>query len=231
MVEAWYMDESPEDQRKPHRLESGRPVDLELLGQLGVFYWKLDADKYENDPELEKIRRERNYSWMDIITICKDKLPNYEEKIKMFYEEHLHLDDEIRYILDGSGYFDVRDKEDKWIRISMEKGDMITLPAGIYHRFTLDEKNYVKAMRLFVGEPVWTPYNRPADHFDAREQNLCMCGCLCFLSPGRASPVNSPGSQLRPTIKLRFFLEPSLPVPSKEVAENVLTSQVLLYLL
>ncbi|XP_010846747.1 PREDICTED: 1,2-dihydroxy-3-keto-5-methylthiopentene dioxygenase [Bison bison bison] len=132
----------------------------------------LDADKYENDPELEKIRKERNYSWMDIITICKDKLPNYEEKIKMFFEEHLHLDEEIRYILDGSGYFDVRDQEDRWIRISMEKGDMITLPAGIYHRFTLDEKNYVKAMRLFVGDPVWTPYNRPSDHLEARTQYL-----------------------------------------------------------
>ncbi|XP_044118106.1 1,2-dihydroxy-3-keto-5-methylthiopentene dioxygenase isoform X2 [Neovison vison] len=133
---------------------------------------ELDADKYENDPELEKIRKERNYCWMDIITICKDKLPNYEEKIKVFYEEHLHLDDEIRYVLDGSGYFDVRDKEDRWIRIFMEKGDMITLPAGIYHRFSLDEQNYVKAMRLFVGEPVWTAYNRPADHFEARGRYL-----------------------------------------------------------
>ncbi|KAJ8789954.1 hypothetical protein J1605_021652 [Eschrichtius robustus] len=172
MVQAWYMDKSADDPWRPHRGEPARPVGLEQLRGLGVLYWKLDADKYENDPELEKIRKERNYSWMDIITICKDKLPNYEEKIKMFYEEHLHLDDEIRYILDGSGYFDVRDKEDRWIRIFMEKGDMITLPAGIYHRFTLDEKNYVKAMRLFVGDPVWTAYNRPADHFEARGQYL-----------------------------------------------------------
>ncbi|XP_004648115.1 1,2-dihydroxy-3-keto-5-methylthiopentene dioxygenase [Octodon degus] len=170
MVQAWYMDESTDDPRLPHRLNPDCPVSLEQLRKLGVLYWKLDPDKHETDPELAQIRRERSYSWMDIITICKDKLPNFEEKIQVFYTEHLHLDEEIRYILDGSGYFDVRDKEDKWIRISMEKGDMITLPAGIYHRFTLDEKNYVKAMRLFVGEPVWTAYNRPAEHFPAREQ-------------------------------------------------------------
>jgi len=45
------------------------------------------------------------------------------------------------------------------VRISMGAGDMIVLPAGMYHRFTLDEGNYLKAMRLFVGAPIWTPYN------------------------------------------------------------------------
>ncbi|KAG8445595.1 hypothetical protein GDO86_010392 [Hymenochirus boettgeri] len=168
MVQAWYMDDSVEDQRKPHHLQPDQPVSLVQLKALGVQYYTLDADKYETDPELAKIRKENNYTFMDIITIRKDTLPNYEEKLKIFYEEHLHLDDEIRYILDGSGYFDVRDKQDRWIRISMEKGDMITLPAGIYHRFTLDEQNYVKAMRLFVGDPIWTPYNRPADTYEAR---------------------------------------------------------------
>ncbi|XP_068607841.1 acireductone dioxygenase [Brachionichthys hirsutus] len=171
-LQAWYMDSSEGDQRTPHRLDPDQPVSPEDLKKLGVFYWKLNADIYETDPELEQIRKDQGYSYTDIITIHKDSLPNYEGKLKMFFEEHLHLDDEIRYILDGRAYFDVRDKEERWIRIAMRKGDLITLPAGIYHRFTLDETNYTKAMRLFVGEPVWKAYNRPSDELDIRRKYL-----------------------------------------------------------
>lgn len=41
MVEAWYMDDSREDPRKPHRPEPDRPVSLEQLSRIGVFYWKV----------------------------------------------------------------------------------------------------------------------------------------------------------------------------------------------
>ncbi|KAF7704645.1 1,2-dihydroxy-3-keto-5-methylthiopentene dioxygenase [Silurus meridionalis] len=181
VLEAWYMDESTEDQRLPHKLQPNQAVSVQELQDIGVCYWKLNADIYENDPALQKIRGEKGYSYMDIIDVHPDKLPNYEEKLKMFYEEHLHLDDEIRYILDGRAYFDVRDKNDRWIRIAMTKGDMITLPAGIYHRFTMDETNYTKAMRLFVGEPVWKAYNRPADHFEIRKQYVDSLNAInCF---------------------------------------------------
>jgi 1,2-dihydroxy-3-keto-5-methylthiopentene dioxygenase len=99
-----------------------------------VLRWALDADNHETDEKLAAIRAERGYNYQDIITVSKDKLPNYEVKIKSFFEEHIHTDEEIRYCLDGSGYFDVRDNSDRWIRIALGKGDMIVLPAGAYHR-------------------------------------------------------------------------------------------------
>nr|KAF6445800.1 acireductone dioxygenase 1 [Rousettus aegyptiacus] len=157
MVQAWYRDEADDDPRRPHRAQPSRPVSLEQLRRLGVLHWKLDPDKYENDPELEKIRKERNYNWMDIITVSREELPDYEE---------------VRYVLEGSGYFEVRDDKDRWIRILVEKGDLITLPAGSYHRFTLDEQNYIKAMRLFTGQPTWEAHFRPAENLEIRKQYL-----------------------------------------------------------
>jgi len=149
--------------------EPDRKVDTELLDRLGVVHWNLDPTMYENDPELEKIREERGYTYVDYVD--SSKMPNLQDKINTFLIEHLHEDEEIRYFLNGSGYFDLRNEfEEKqpWIRIHGKPGDLIVLPAGIYHRFLPDEKMYFHVMRLFVGEPVWTPYNREDEGTDAK---------------------------------------------------------------
>ncbi|THF97408.1 hypothetical protein TEA_007283 [Camellia sinensis var. sinensis] len=183
VIQAWYMDDSDEDQRLHHHRSPKEYVSLDQLAELGVLSWQLDADNYENDDKLKTIREDRGYSYTDIIEVCPEKLPNYEEKIKSFFEEHLHTDEEIRYCLAGR-YFDVRDCNESWIRVWLKKGGLIVLPAGIYHRFTLDSNNYIKAMRLFVGEPVWTPYNRPHDHLPARKEYL-----ETFVQKEAASPA------------------------------------------
>ncbi|PKU85551.1 1,2-dihydroxy-3-keto-5-methylthiopentene dioxygenase 1-like [Dendrobium catenatum] len=167
--EAWLIEESAEDQRPPNHRNPKEFLSLDKLAEIGVVYWHLDPKKPESEEELKKIREAGGYSYMDFLELGPGKVENYEEKLKNFYIEHMHSDEEIRYCLEGGGYFDVRDKGDSWIRIRIKEGDMIVLPAGIYHRFTLDTSNYVKLMRLFIGEPVWTAYNRPQDDHPARK--------------------------------------------------------------
>ncbi|KAI7263310.1 1,2-dihydroxy-3-keto-5-methylthiopentene [Hortaea werneckii] len=158
-MRAYWYDNMPGDQRLPH--DSGRAVDPTYLTSLGISHYEFPSDASTGDLQnVNRIASERNYKNRDQVEISPDLLPGYEEKVKTFFAEHLHEDEEIRFILGGGGYFDVRGQEDDWVRIRLEKGDLMIMPAGIYHRFTTDEKNYTKAMRLFKEDPKWTPLNR-----------------------------------------------------------------------
>ncbi|KAK9869218.1 hypothetical protein WA026_002968 [Henosepilachna vigintioctopunctata] len=171
MVRAWYMEDDNLDQRTEHYRNPAKYISIEDLYKIsGVEYFKLNLDTYTTDGVLANLKEERGYTYEDEIVCSEECLTNYEEKLKTFYQEHLHTDEEIRFIIEGSGYFDVRDKNDEWIRIEVVPGDLIIIPSGIYHRFTLDTKNYIRAKRFFIGEPQWTPYNRPADDMECRTQ-------------------------------------------------------------
>ena len=112
------------DQREDH--DSGHAVNTDYLSKLGVLYHRCPSVLLVDD-----IASERSYKNRDEIIVSPEKMGSlYEEKVKMFFNEHLHEDEEIRYILDGNGFFDVRNCNDKWIRIRLEKDDLIILPSG-----------------------------------------------------------------------------------------------------
>ena len=141
--ESWLIADEIENQFAPNKLEPNVPISVAELRTIGICYWKMDAESYEypvkavpwdpkdaTDPKLQQIRDDRGYNYADIITVHPDHLPEFEKKLKSFFEEHIHDAEEIRYIVGGSGYFDVRDLNDRWIRIHIKKGDLMTLPEG-----------------------------------------------------------------------------------------------------
>ncbi|CAK7897270.1 acireductone dioxygenase [[Candida] anglica] len=160
MVTAYYHDDkdTPENFTDAHN--SGEPVSLAELEKIGVLYYNVKTTE-----ELDSLASKRNYKNRDVVNLnlaaFNNDIEAYTAKMKQFYKEHYHEDEEIRYIVEGEGYFDVRNKDDRWIRTRLQPNDLLILPAGIYHRFTLtSELKQVKAVRLFQDEPKWEAINR-----------------------------------------------------------------------
>lgn len=158
MAEFYYYDETS-DLPYTEDHNSGKVVTEKQLADLGVFYRHVETEEGVN-----KIAKERNYKNRDVISLSEETFPGGKEAISKqldkFFEEHLHEDEEIRYILDGEGYFDVRDSNDRWIRAKIFKHDLLILPPGIFHRFTLSSAKYIKALRLFKDRPKWEAHFR-----------------------------------------------------------------------
>ena len=94
---------------------------MDYLANLGVLYYR-----FTDEADVNKLALNRSYKNRDVITVSPEKMGDlYEEKVKMFFNEHLHEDEEIRYIRDGTGFFDVRSDGDEWVRILLEKDDLI----------------------------------------------------------------------------------------------------------
>lgn len=111
MVKAWLMSDQIVDQRLECHREPPVFVDLDALAKLGVeyfyvfpkqmvlefigFFTQVPVEEQQNG--LAKISNSRSYNYRDEIVVNRQKLVNYEERIKQFFEEHLHTDEEIRF--------------------------------------------------------------------------------------------------------------------------------------
>ncbi|XP_013183917.2 acireductone dioxygenase [Amyelois transitella] len=174
MLQAWYIDTQNGECLEQKKMAPKYISAEELYNKTGVEYFKLNVETYKTDGILDSIKKERGYSYEDEM-VCSEKclsIDEFEEKKRSFATEHLHSDEEIRFLLEGAGYFDVRDSVDHWIRIKICAGDLIILPGGIYHRFEFDSNKHIKMKRLFSEEPAWQAYNRPADAMPCRQRYM-----------------------------------------------------------
>lgn len=112
-------------------------------------------DAYASD--LLPFMKQGGYKTADVISI-NSATENYESIRNKFLSEHTHSEDEIRFFVDGKGFFWFNLESEPVFNLLCERGDLISVPAGTKHWFDAGEKNpFVKAIRIFIDASGWIP--------------------------------------------------------------------------
>lgn len=140
-------------------LDSDAAISETELARAGVHYERLPLDDYQ--AALERLKAARGYVAQDIVELHPE-MPNLQAVCDKFKPEHLHRDDEVRFVLEGEGIFDIRAQDGRWMRVQVEAGDLIVVPADLYHRFFLTDRQQIRCVRLFKDASGWVPEYRVA---------------------------------------------------------------------
>lgn len=151
------------------------------LAPLNVEYERWDLSRVKEDAsaeevlaayaaEIDEMKRVGGYTTADVIDV-NPATPNLETMLAKFDKEHTHSEDEVRFILAGRGIFFLRDAE-KVLSIEVGPGDMLRVPRGTTHWFTLCEDRRIRAIRWFQDTTGWTPHYTSSG-VDAEYQPLC----------------------------------------------------------
>jgi len=136
----------------------------EALNAIGVRFerWPLaEIDAGADDaaviaayaPQIERLKAAGGYQANDIVRLGPDA-PNRDELRAKFLSEHRHGEDEVRFFVEGSGMFYLR--EDGRVHMLLcEAGDLISVPAGIRHWFDMGPRPSFAAIRLFTNIEGW----------------------------------------------------------------------------
>lgn len=122
--------------------------DADKARLLALFSDKL-ADKAERD----------GYRAADVVAIRAD-LPGVDEALAKFDKVHFHDDDEVRAIVGGRGVFGFVGDDGRQFLLTLESGEFVSLPAGMWHWFYCLADKHVTAIRLFKENPSWVPHYR-----------------------------------------------------------------------
>lgn len=142
-------------------------------------------------PELDELKRRGGYVTADVINVTPDT-PNLDAMLNKFNKEHRHTEDEVRFIVKGSGVFHIHPDDHAVFSITVEAGDQISVPAGVRHWFDLCSDRTIRAIRLFLDMSGWTPhYVDGGVHADFAP----LCWGPRYIQPGAATGFVSTVSQ------------------------------------
>lgn len=112
--------------------------------------------------EVDQLKTERSYLTVDLVAL-KPSTPNLETILAKFDKEHHHVDDEVRFTVEGEGVFEIEADAGKFLKFTAEPGDLIVIPALRRHAFYLTDKQNIRCIRLFKTQVGWEAiYDKPA---------------------------------------------------------------------
>jgi 1,2-dihydroxy-3-keto-5-methylthiopentene dioxygenase len=106
--------------------------------------------------DIATLKARGGYVTADVIDV-KPETPNLDAMLAKFSREHWHDEDEVRFIVKGSGIFHIHPKDGPVFAIEVVPGDLIRVPRGTWHWFDLCAERRIRAIRLFQDAAGWTP--------------------------------------------------------------------------
>jgi 1,2-dihydroxy-3-keto-5-methylthiopentene dioxygenase len=151
------------------------------LGALGIDYERWDLSRVDADTaadavlaaygeEIDAMKRRGGYVTADVIDVNAET-PNLDAMLARFDKEHTHSEDEVRFILAGRGIFFLH-LGDEVVSVEVGPGDMLRVPRGTTHWFTLCAERRIRAIRWFQDTTGWTP-QYTGSGVDGEHQPLC----------------------------------------------------------
>ena len=108
-------------------------------------------------PEIERLKAEHGFVTADVINV-NPETPGLDDMLAKFDKEHLHTEDEVRFTVKGSGVFHINPETDNVFSVTVESGDLISVPKGTHHWFNLCTDKTIRCIRLFEDKTGWTPH-------------------------------------------------------------------------
>jgi 1,2-dihydroxy-3-keto-5-methylthiopentene dioxygenase len=150
-----------------NQMIEGEPGIRAALGELGIDYERWDLSRVGADatadavlaayaPEIDEMKGRGGYQTADVIDV-NPATPGLDAMLARFDKEHTHSEDEVRFILAGRGIFFLH-INGRVASVEVGPGDMLRVPRGTTHWFTLCEERRIRTIRWFQDTTGWTPH-------------------------------------------------------------------------